>query len=417
MEKWKVNLYTLWVSQICSLMGFGFVLPFIPFFLQDLGVSDPVQLNYFVGLSATLPAASMAVAAPIWGIVSDRYGRKMMILRAMLFAAIILVLMGMTQAVWQLLALRVLQGIFTGTITASMSFVSANTPENRMSYSLGLMTSSNFLGWSIGPAIGGILADIVGYRVCFIIGGAIMMVGFILVLFLVKEDKNTYGFFLKTEKEAKGKGGSIFTPFATAILLCLLVQRIARSIFSPFLALYVQESMGTLQGAASATGFINGIASLVTAVAAFTITRQGDKKDKLKTSLVLSFVSIPLISLAFPATNLTTFTIFYAGFYFLAGGVEPILSSAVSEHTPAHRRGALFGVMGTVSSVASMISPMMGSYISVTYSLRAILLIMPTFTFVQAMCIMYAQKKQRTEQAPAEGQTDSRKTLGEQDHE
>ncbi len=396
MEKWKVNLYTLWVSQICSLMGFGFVIPFIPFFIQDLGVSDPVQLNYYVGLSSTLPAASMAIAAPIWGIVSDRYGRKMMILRAMFFATIILMLMGISQTVWQLLLLRVCQGIFTGTVTASMSFVSANTPENRMSYSLGLMTSSNFLGWSIGPFIGGILAEIVGYRVCCIIGGAIMATGFFLVLALVQEDKNTYGFALKTEREAKGQVGSIFTPFATAILLCLLVQRIARSVFAPFLALYVQESLGTIHGAASATGFINGVASLATALAAFTITRRGDKQDKLKTSLALSLISIPLISLAFPASSLMLFTAFYAGFYFLAGGVEPILSSAVSEHTPAHKRGVLFGVMGTVISVASMISPLMGSYVSIKYGVKFILIIMPTFTAIQALCIMYADRKQRS---------------------
>lgn len=155
MERWKVNLYTLWVTQVFSLMGFGFCIPFVPFFLQDLGVSDPVQLSYYVGLSSTLPAATMAVAAPVWGIASDRYGRKMMIMRAMFFAAVLLALMGLSQSVFQFMVLRALQGVFTGTVTASMSFVSANTPENRISYALGLMTSSNFLGYSVGPFIGG----------------------------------------------------------------------------------------------------------------------------------------------------------------------------------------------------------------------------------------------------------------------
>lgn len=392
MERWKINLYTLWGSQICALMGFGFVLPFIPFYIQEMGVTDSVQLSYYVGLSATLPAASMAIAAPIWGIMSDRYGRKMMILRAMFFAILIFVSMSLVQNVWQFLALRVLQGIFTGTITASMSFVSANTPENRMSYALGLMTSSNFLGFSVGPFVGGILAEIVGYRTCFILGSGLMSIGFFLVLFFVKEDKNTYGYKIRSGSEGKSKV-KLFNSFVLSIMLCLLVQRIARSVFAPFLALYVQERLGTITGAARYTGLINGGTSLATATAAFTITRRGDKADKLNTAMMLTIISIPVIILAITFDSLLVFSLFFIVYYFIAGGIEPILTSAVSERTPAHMRGSLFGVMGTVSSVGAMISPIMGSFISVEFSLKAILIVIPIFTAVQIICISLAKRK------------------------
>lgn len=393
MERWKINLYTLWVSQICSLMSFGFGMPFIPFYFQELGVTDAVQLSYYVGLSATLPAAAMAIAAPIWGIVSDRYGRKMMILRAMFFAALILASMGMVQTIWQFMVLRVCQGIFSGTITASMSFVSANTPENRMSYSLGLMTSSNFLGWSIGPFIGGLLAEVVGYRVCFLLGGILMSVGFFLVLFLVKEDPNTYGYRVRSSEEGKARRSTIFTPFITAILICLLVQRIARTVFTPFLALYVQETLGTLTGAASYTGFINGATSFATAAAALSIARLGDRLNKIKLATYLTLASIPVVMLTIPFSSLFLFAVFFAIFYFLAGGVEPILTSAASERTPAHMRGILFGIMGTVSSIGAMVSPIMGSYISVEFGIKAILITIPVFTAVQAICIFIARKR------------------------
>ncbi|HZK02579.1 MAG TPA: MFS transporter [Anaerovoracaceae bacterium] len=393
MERWKINLYTLWGSQICSLMGFGFVLPFIPFYIQQMGVTDSVQLSYYVGLSATLPAASMAIAAPIWGIMSDRYGRKMMILRAMLCATLILISMSLVRNVWQFMVLRVLQGIFTGTITASMSFVSANTPQNRMSYSLGLMTSSNFLGFSIGPFVGGMLAEIVGYRMCFVLGGVLMIVGFFLVLFLVKEDKNTYGYKIRSEINDKGEKQKLFNPFVLAIMLCLLVQRIARSVFAPFLALYVQECLGTVVGAARYTGLINGATSLATATAAFTITRRGDKADKLNTAMHLTVISIPIISLAIFFNYLSLFTLFFTIYFFIAGGIEPTLTSAVSERTPVHMRGSLFGVLGTVSSVGAMISPIMGSFVSVKFGLKSILLIIPIFTSIQVICIGIAKRK------------------------
>ncbi len=393
MERWKVNLYTLWVSQVCSLMSFGFGMPFIPFYLQEMGITDPARLSFYVGLSATLPAASMAVAAPIWGVVSDRYGRKMMILRAMVFASLILASMGLVQNVWQFMVLRVCQGIFTGTVTASMSFVSANTPENRMSYALGLMTSSNFLGWSIGPFVGGLLAEAVGYRLCFLLGGVLMMVGFFLVLFLVREDKNTFGYRIRSAEEAKRRKSTIFTPFITTIMICLLFQRIARTIFMPFLALYVQQSLGTLTGAASYTGFINGATSFATAAAALTITRLGDRGDKLGPAFYLTLIAIPAAALTLPFRSLFLFAVFLTVFYYLVGGVEPMLTSAASERTPAYMRGVLFGIIGTVSSIGAMISPILGSYISVELGIKAILATIPLFALAQAVCIFWARKR------------------------
>ena len=393
MERWKINLYALWVSQVCSLMSFGFGIPFIPFYFQELGVLNSVQLNYYVGLAATLPAAAMAVAAPVWGIISDRFGRKMMILRAMFFAALILASMGMVHTVWQFMVLRICQGIFTGTSTASMGFVSVNTPENRMSYALGLMTSSNFLGWSIGPFIGGLLAEAVGYRLCFSLGAMLMSIGFFVVLFVVKEDKNTYGYRMRTAEKPKKRRASVLTPFITTIMICLLVQRIVRSVFTPFLALYVQENLGTISGAASYTGFINGAISFATAAAALTITRLGDKRDKLKMAMHLTLMSIPVIMLTLYSSSLLFFAVLFSAYYYLAGGVEPILSSAASEHTPAHMRGVLFGIMGTVSSVGAMVSPVMGSYVSVNFGLKAILVIIPIFTVIQVICTYIAMKK------------------------
>ncbi|MDD2215215.1 MAG: MFS transporter [Eubacteriales bacterium] len=392
MERWKVNLYTLWVTQVFSLMGFGFCIPFVPFFLQDLGVSDPVQLSYYVGLSSTLPAATMAVAAPVWGIASDRYGRKMMIMRAMFFAAVLLALMGLSQSVFQFMVLRALQGIFTGTVTASMSFVSANTPENRISYALGLMTSSNFLGYSIGPFIGGMIAELLGYRICFAIGGGLMTVGFLLVVFLVKEDKNTYGYRIRSEEESKGKRIQVLSPFIIIVLLSLLFQRISRSVFVPFIPLYVQETLGTMVGATTYTGIISGATGFATALAALTITRLGDQHDKVKLAFKLTLLAVPVTVLLIFFRSLLGFSMVFTIYFFLAGGTEPILTSAASERTPPAMRGVLFGLLCTVSSLGAMVAPMIGSSISVGFGLRAILITIPLFTISQLICLNKSRK-------------------------
>ena len=65
MERWKINLYTLWISQVISLTSFGFGLPFIPFFIQELGVTDPEQLKIFTGILSAAPAITMAIMSPM----------------------------------------------------------------------------------------------------------------------------------------------------------------------------------------------------------------------------------------------------------------------------------------------------------------------------------------------------------------
>ena len=395
MERWKINLYTLWMTQVLSLMGFGLVIPFIPFYLQELGVTNNVQLNFYVGLASTIPAAAMAISAPIWGIVSDRYGRKLMIMRAMVAASIILVAMGFAPSVGFFLFMRALQGVFTGTVTASMAFVSANTPENRMSFALGFMTSSNFLGYAIGPFVGGVLAEFMGFRACFIIGGAIMTLGYVLVLILVKEDKSTYGKRLKVTGEAKEKKQKLLNKFVITSLVILFISRLARTVFTPFVPLFVQERLGTLVGAAAYTGIISGTTGIVSAIAALTITRLGDKYDKFKLIFILSLISLPISVLLLPSYPLVIFVMVYATYFFVAGSIEPILTSAVSEETSPAMRGVLFGIMGTINSAAMMVSPMMGAAVSVRFSTHAILIIIPAFTAVQIIMLWINKRKSK----------------------
>jgi DHA1 family multidrug resistance protein-like MFS transporter len=415
MERWKINLYTLWVGQVIALMSFGFGIPFIPFYIQELGISDQSSLIFYTGLASTIPAATMVISAPIWGILADRFGRKLMLQRAMLTAVFIIGGMGFVTSVPQLLVLRALQGIFTGTITASMAFVSANTDDKKMSFALGFMTSSNFIGYSIGPVLGGLLAEQLGYRSCFIIGGLLMVLGFLLVTLLVKEDKSTFGEsakFAKNKEERKKlhqvetvdedtmmttgariksineKSGIINkTKIIIMILIILFINRTARIIFSPFIPLFVQENINTSVGAATYTGLINGAIGIAGAIAAITLARLGDKYDKNKVVLILSIISLPLTIMLSLNTSLIMFAIFFALFSFVAGGIEPILTSSASEHTNTKNRGRLFGFLGAVGNGAFMISPIIGTYISIKFSISAILFLIPILVILQIIIV------------------------------
>lgn len=392
LERWRINLYVLWVTQIFSMIGFNIALPFTAYYFQEMGVTSLVKLNYYVGLSSTFPAITMAIFAPVWGIVADLHGRKLMIMRAMMAAAILLALLGLTDSVYVFLGLRLLQGIFTGTVGASMAFVSANTPEHRMSFALGFMTSSNFLGYAIGPVLGGVLAEIVGYKLCFVIGGALLFVGFLLVLILVKENPNTYGKVLREKKQADEEKPKLLNKYILLVLLMLLTARIARTVFAPFVALYVQERLGTIAGAAKYTGIINGVTGVATAVAALTFTRLGDKYDKFKLVMIFSIISLVISIFFIPKWPILIFAIIYGTYFLAAGSVEPILTSAASEVTDQSLRGQLFGTMSTVNSVAMIISPMIAASVSNAFSVSAILVLMPLLTVLQIIVLIISNR-------------------------
>ena len=385
MEQWRKNLYTLVTTQICCMVGFGLVMPFIAFYFQEMGMEVGAKLDFAVSLANTLPAVGMAVSSPVWGILSDRHGRKSMLVRACGCATVIMLLMGMVTSVGPFLVLRLLQGLFTGTITASMAFVSSNTPEEHMSSSLGLLSASNFIGYSIGPVIGGLLAEVIGYRSCFFLSSVLMLFATIIVVKVTVEDPSTYGAALveqrklekkrkKAESAQKGTGVRTFAPLVIGLFAVLFLQRMCRFVFTPFLALYVEQVRGTLEWASGITGIINGCICIATAISSVTLVRIADRYDKIKLISLYSIICLPVSLLLIPDFSLVFFVASYTAYYFVIGAIEPIITASLSEHTSPEGRGTLFGWIGTFQNLAGIFGPLLGSLISAVFGgYRAIL--------------------------------------------
>lgn len=157
--------------------------PVLALFLKDLGADSGNQATLWSGLINAGGAGVMAITAPFWGVLSDRYGRKPMLLRSMFAAPFTVGLMGFATAPWHLLALRFVEGAFTGTVTASTALVAAASPKARLGYSLGLVQTAVFSGASPCPLFGGLLADQIGYRPTFAVSAALLGSAGVIVLF------------------------------------------------------------------------------------------------------------------------------------------------------------------------------------------------------------------------------------------
>jgi DHA1 family multidrug resistance protein-like MFS transporter len=373
--RWKRNLYAIWMCQILSMMGFGFVLPFLPFYIQTLGVTDPAALRAWTGAISGAPGVLMGIIAPVWGTLADRHGRRLMLLRAMGAGAIGMAAMAFAPNVQVVFALRLIQGLFAGTIAAASTLVAAGTPRENISYAMGFIASAAFIGNALGPSIGGLCAEWLGYRTTFFIGAAITATGFFLVLAFVEEVH---------EERDEGISADRGIPFNVRLtwklpflpmFIAFFVLRLARNLPGPFTSLYIQELRGgTIQGSSALTGALSAVIGVLTAVSGMMLTRLGDRHDKLRLLTVfLAFSAATALPIFFVPGSWG-----FVGFYILSvvflGPTNPLLESTMTVLTSRATRGVLFGVEAFMGSMAMALAPFLGSVVTIAFTLKHIFL-------------------------------------------
>jgi DHA1 family multidrug resistance protein-like MFS transporter len=186
-EPWERTAWIASSTQFITLIGFGLGLPFLPMYVQALGISERPQVALWSGVLSGTAALSMAALAPLWGALADRYGRKPMLVRSMLGGAVTVGAMGFVSDVWQLEALRVVQGAVTGSQAAAAALVAVATPSHQLGYALGLISTAVQVGNTFGPALGGFSVGSLGFRGSFMLGGVLLLAGGLMAVFWIDE--------------------------------------------------------------------------------------------------------------------------------------------------------------------------------------------------------------------------------------
>jgi MFS family permease len=144
---------TLFAVVFIDLVGFGIVIPLVPFFAERLGAS-PELITLIIALHALCQAAAM----PVWGRLSDRVGRRPVLLVSMLGHAGSYLLMGFADSLWLLALARVLSGVTAANLSTAYAYISDITTPDERAGAMGKISAAFGLGFAIGPAIGGLLA-------------------------------------------------------------------------------------------------------------------------------------------------------------------------------------------------------------------------------------------------------------------
>ncbi|PKN71750.1 MAG: hypothetical protein CVU54_01640 [Deltaproteobacteria bacterium HGW-Deltaproteobacteria-12] len=365
---WRSTLAVMCIAQFLSIVGFAFVLPFIPFYVREIGVTDENLVPLWAGILGAAPNLTMAIFAPLWGWLSDRYGRKLMVERAMFAGAVLTIAMGMVGNVYQLLILRLLGGAFTGTISASISLVASVLPGTKLGFGLGLMQVAVFLGMSLGPWIGGIIADLVGYRLTFIAGGVILLVGGMLVLTGAREK------FIRPSAVTLKESGSMRTLFGLpgfiSLLAMFFIFHFSINIAIPILPLFIEEVGNLKTQVASTTGLLLGVSGATAAISAAAIGYWSDRQGHKKVLVVNLFItSLMWLAHAF-SRSISQLLVVRILFGFAAGGNLPTMNALVGKMTPKESYGKAYGVISSVTSIGMMLGPLTGGIMASSIGLR-----------------------------------------------
>ena len=372
-EPWQKTLYIVFFSQLMSVVGFAMIFPFLPLYVNHLGSRTGFSTEFLAGMVFSAQAFTMMLAAPLWGGVADRYGRKLMIQRATFGGAVVVFLMGMADSAETLILLRALQGLITGTIPAANALIAATAPRDQMGYALGFINVAQWSGVALGPMLGGALADAFGYRASFVITAALLFLAGALVWWGVQEQfqpaaRTTHGargFWADWRHifEAQGVSLTYFLRFLSAL---------GNSLMLPILPLFMLMLLPENALANTYTGLVVGVSGAASTFTAVWLGRWGDQIGH-RLILVGSATAACLFylpqSLVTEAWQLLLLRLLSGA---ALGGIITSISALLATLTTPGEEGTVYGFDSSLNAASRTVAPLLGASIGAWVGLRAV---------------------------------------------
>lgn len=361
---WKKNLFILSIAVFIAGIAFSEIMPFLPLYVASLGDFSHQELNFWSGFIYAGMYIVSAITSPWWGKLADKKGRKLMILRASFGMAIAIGAMGLVTNVYQLFALRCLQGLFAGFVSNSNALIATQTPKEKAGQAMGTMASSVTAGTLLGPLVGGFLASIFSYRITFFITGILLFTTFIMSFLWVKEDN-----FVAKNTAKLDKTKDVIKQFNSPILIfglliTTMIIQAANNSINPIVSLFVKQLLHNHGNVV----LISGIIAVLPGIATFAVASKfGALGDKIGTHkiIIAGFIAA---SLFFFATAFVQNTIELGILRFLVGFSDaclfPQVQTMLTKNSPAAITGRVFSWNQSAMYLGNIIGPLIGTTVS-----------------------------------------------------
>ncbi len=367
MPYYRKNIYILSTTVCLASMSWYLVIPFLPLFIKQMGVSKQA-LPYWVGVTFAVQSLGSMVFQPLWGKLADTYGRKPMILRAGFCLAFVYFAMSVCRAPWQLALLRFLNGALTGFIPGSYALIATNTPEEIAPQYVATAQAAANVGLIAGPALGGFLSSLFGYPATMQISGAAVLLSTLIVAAFVEEPN----------KVDPGKPTSIIedlftalrSPVQVSLLFAVTFVWMFASAISPYLTLYLKSLNG------SSPDWIVGAVFSLPAIA-FILTARwwtglGERWGYEKSiTLGLAAAGVLTLLLAF-SRAIVPFGLAYFVTSIFTSALAPSISGLTITRVEESFRGRAYGIQQAAGTLGGFIAPLIAARMSAAYGVPAV---------------------------------------------
>ncbi|WP_373962582.1 multidrug efflux MFS transporter [Kosakonia sacchari] len=393
MESWKVNLISVWFGCFFTGLAISQILPFLPLYVAQLGVTSHEALSMWSGLTFSITFLVSAIVSPMWGSLADRKGRKLMLLRASLGMAIAILLQAFATNVWQLLILRGVMGLTSGYIPNAMALVASQVPRERSGWALSTLSTAQISGVIGGPLMGGVLADHVGLRMVFLITAILLIVSFLVTLFLIKE-----GVRPTVKKGVRLSGKAVFStlPYPALVIslfITTMVIQLCNGSIGPILALFIQS----LSPHTTNIAFLSGLIAAVPGVSALiSAPRLGKLGDRIGTSRILMATMAVAVVLFFAMSFVTSplqlgILRFMLGF--ADGAMLPAVQTLLLKYSSDQVTGRIFGYNQSFMYLGNVAGPLMGATVSAMAGFRWVFAATAVVVFINLWQLLLAFRR------------------------
>ena len=364
MESWRVNLISVWFGCFFTGLAISQILPFLPLYISQLGVTSHEALSMWSGLTFSVTFLISAIVSPMWGSLADRKGRKLMLLRASLGMAIAILLQAFATNVWQLFLLRGVMGLTSGYIPNAMALVASQVPRERSGWALSTLSTAQISGVIGGPLMGGFIADHVGLRAVFCITAALLVVSFLVTLFLIKEGVRPT---IKKSERLSGKAVFASLPYPALVIslfFTTMVIQLCNGSIGPILALFIKSMVPDSSNIAFLSGLIASVPGISALISA---PRLGKLGDRIGTERILMATLIFAVVLFFAMSWVTTplqlgVLRFLLGF--ADGAMLPAVQTLLVKYSSDQITGRIFGYNQSFMYLGNVAGPLMGATVS-----------------------------------------------------
>ena len=361
MNKRSPALGFIFFTLFLDILGIGLIIPVLPKLIEQLSGNSLTNAAYYTGVLTAVYALMQFLCAPILGSLSDKYGRRPILLVSLFGLGVDYILLAFAPSIELFFVGRVIAGITSASISTATAYIADVSPPEKRAQNFGLIGAAFGLGFIAGPVLGGILGN-VGLRIPFLVAAGLALVNWL------------YGFFILPESLSKENRrefswaranpiGSLLSlaryPVVLALTFAILLSGLAQNALQTTWVLYTDYKFKWTPGDVGLSLAAVGLTAAIMqgGLIRILLPKFGEKNAVI-IGQVTSIISFVLYGLA--TQGWMMYAIIIAGAIGSIGG--PALQSIVSRGVPGNEQGALQGSIASLASLTGVVGPLIANF-------------------------------------------------------